>query len=161
MIIKTYVNEIDISKVKEGQPVIISVDAFPDKQYEGIVTEVANMGEEKQNSNAKVYEVKLNMHEPDSILRPAMTTKNTIVTEVIDTCLYLPIDCIQNNDSLSYVYTAGTRQEVFLGKRNDDEIIILEGLEENDEVYLVPPDNAETFRFKFLEKKTPISGINN
>lgn len=159
MIIKTYVNEIDISKIKEGQSVQISVDAFPDRQYEGTVTDVANMGEEKQNSNAKVYEVKLNMLEPDSILRPAMTTKNTIVTEVIDECLYLPIDCIQNNDSLSYVYVSGTRQEVMLGKRNDDEIVILEGLEEDDEIYLVPPENAEKFRFKFLEKKTSISLI--
>jgi multidrug resistance efflux pump len=31
MISKTYVNEIDISKVKPGQPVRITVDAFPEK----------------------------------------------------------------------------------------------------------------------------------
>ncbi len=159
MIIKTYVNEIDISKVKEGQSVQISVDAFPDKQYEGTVTDVANMGEEKQNSNAKVYEVKLSMLEPDSILRPAMTTKNTIVTEIIDECLYLPIDCIQNNDSISYVYSSGKRQEVLLGKRNDDEIVILEGLELDDKVYLVAPEDAETYRFRFLEKKSETSLI--
>lgn len=157
MIIKTYVNEIDISKVKEGQQVQITVDAFPDLQYEGSVTDVANMGEEKQNSNAKVYEVKLRMLEPDSILRPAMTTKNTIITEIIDECLYLPIDCIQNNDSLSYVYISGRRQEVELGKRNDDEIIILNGLEKDDEVYLIAPEDAETFKFRFLPKETALN----
>ncbi len=157
MIIKTYVNEIDISKVKEGQHVQISVDAFPDIHYEGTVTEVANMGEEKQNSNAKVYEVKLNMQEPDSILRPAMTTKNTIITEIIEDCLFVPIDCIQNNDSVSYVYTSNSRQEVILGKRNDDEIIVIDGLDMDDEIYLVPPENAENYRFRYLEKKTDLS----
>ncbi|MBL7114080.1 MAG: RND transporter, partial [Bacteroidales bacterium] len=40
MLSKTYVNEIDISKLKVGQHVRIGVDAFPDKKIEGIVTEV-------------------------------------------------------------------------------------------------------------------------
>jgi multidrug resistance efflux pump len=44
MIAKTYVNEIDISKVNSGQPVLIGVDAFPGRQYTGLVTEVANVG---------------------------------------------------------------------------------------------------------------------
>ena len=54
---RTYVNEIDISKVKVGQDVMVGVDAFPDKEYTGRVTEVANIGEQLRNSNAKVFEV--------------------------------------------------------------------------------------------------------
>src|SRR5690606_2594225 len=83
MISKTYVNEIDISKVKTGQKVQIGVDAFPDRKYTGEVTEVANIGEQMRNSNAKVFEVRIRVNEFDSILRPAMTTKNTIITSVI------------------------------------------------------------------------------
>ena len=45
MISKTYVNEIDVSKVKPGQKVEIIVDAFPEKRYTGVVTSVANIGE--------------------------------------------------------------------------------------------------------------------
>ena len=45
MISKTYINEIDISKVKIGQRVEIGVDAFPEKKFTGEVTEVANIGE--------------------------------------------------------------------------------------------------------------------
>jgi HlyD family secretion protein len=36
MISKTYVNEIDVSKVKAGQRVRLTVDAFPDKTYTGV-----------------------------------------------------------------------------------------------------------------------------
>ncbi|MGE4540937.1 MAG: HlyD family secretion protein, partial [Bacteroidales bacterium] len=73
MITKTYVNEIDISKVKTGQRVEIGVDAFPEKKFTGEVIEVANIGEQMRNSNAKVFEVKIEVNEFDSILRPAMT----------------------------------------------------------------------------------------
>ena len=57
MISKTYVNEIDISKIKVGQVVRIGIDAFPEKKFSGKVTEVANIGEQLQNSNTKVFEV--------------------------------------------------------------------------------------------------------
>ena len=46
MISKTYVNEIDVSKVKVGQRVRLTVDAFPEKSYSGVVTSVANIGEQ-------------------------------------------------------------------------------------------------------------------
>jgi multidrug resistance efflux pump len=143
---RTYVNEIDISKVKVGQDVIIGVDAFPGKEYTGVVTEVANIGEQLRNSNAKVFEVIIEVNETDSILRPAMTTKNMIITDVIDSVLYIPIESVHSNDSLSYVYQGRSKQQVILGKANENEIIVRAGLEEDDEVYLVPPEGAEDYR---------------
>jgi multidrug efflux pump subunit AcrA (membrane-fusion protein) len=148
---RTYVNEIDISKVKEGQPVEIGVDAFPDRKYTGEVTEVANIGEQMRNSNAKVFEVIIEVNEFDSILRPAMTTKNMIITDIIDSVLYIPIECIHSNDSLSYVYMDRKKQQVILGKTNENEIIIRAGLEEADNVYLVPPDGASDFNLVPLD----------
>ena len=142
---RTYVNEIDISKVKVGQHVIVGVDAFPDKEYTGTVTEVANIGEQMRNSNAKVFEVIIEVNEFDSILRPAMTTKNMIMTDVIDSVLFVPIECIHSNDSMSYVYHGWSKQQVILGKSNENEIIVRAGLEEGDDIYLVPPEGASDY----------------
>lgn len=153
MISKTYVNEIDISKVKAGQPVEIGVDAFPEKSYTGEVTEVANIGEQLRNTNAKVFEVIIQINEFDSILRPAMTTKNTIITDIIDSVLFLPIECIHGNDSISYVYMPGVKQQVIVGKSNENEIIIREGLEKGDEVYLLAPEGAKDYRIRFLDEE--------
>lgn len=152
MISKTYVNEIDISKVKIGQKVEIEVDAFPNKKYTGVVKEMANIGEQLKNSNAKVFEVIITVHEYDSILRPAMTTMNKIITIVVNNALYIPIDCIQNNDEMSYVYTSRVRRQVIVGSNNDNEIIIKAGLEEGEEVYLIPPENAESYRIVRLSE---------
>ena len=150
---KTYVNEIDISKVKKGQKAIVSTDAFPDKKFTGIVTEVANIGQQMKNSNAKVFEVIIQLNGNDSVLRPAMTTKNQIITDVVDSALYIPIECVHNNDSISYVFTDHHKQQVITGKSNDEDIIIRKGLQRGEKVYLYPPEGAEKWKFHFLHKK--------
>lgn len=150
MISKTYVNEVDISKVRVGQNARIGVDAFPQKQFTGRVTEVANIGEQLKNSNAKVFEVKLIVNEFDSILRPAMTTKNVIITEEIPDALYIPLEALFTADSIQFVYTSGRRQQVILGKANENEIIILAGLKEGDKVRLSPPARPENWRLNTL-----------
>ena len=152
MISKTFVNEIDISKVKVGQKVEIGVDAFPEMKYTGEVTEVANIGEQMRSSNAKVFEVKIKVHEFDSILRPAMTTKNIIITSIIPKVLYVPIESVTNSDSISFVYMVSgqVKQQVKTGATNENQIIITDGLKEGDEVYLSPPEKASSWKIKNL-----------
>jgi len=148
---KTYVNEIDISKLKAGQKAEVEVDAFPGKHFTGSVFEVANMGEQLPNSNAKVFEVIIHIDEFDSILRPSMTTKNRIITQVIEDVLYLPIECVHVEDSISFVYTkSGHKQQVITGASNDNELIIKAGLQKGDEVYLVAPKGANKWKMKRL-----------
>jgi hypothetical protein len=157
MISKTYVNEIDISKVKTGQKVNIGIDAFPEKKFTGTVTEVANIGEQLQSTNAKVFEVKILVNEFDSILRPAMTTKNTIITAVIDSVLFIPIEGIFNNDTVTFVYIKNgsgvVKQQVVVGQSNDNEIIVREGLTKDNEILLVPPENAEKMELATLDQE--------
>ncbi|MEI7500636.1 MAG: efflux RND transporter periplasmic adaptor subunit [Bacteroidota bacterium] len=158
MMSKTYINEIDISKVKTGQQVQIGIDAFPEKKFTGKVIEVANIGEQLQNSNAKVYEVRIVVKEFDSILRPAMTTKNKILTSVVDSVLYIPIEAIFNNDSVAFVYKKDggsvVKQQIIVGQSNDNEIIIRCGLQKDDEILLVPPEKADKLSLDLLPKKT-------
>ena len=151
---KTYINEIDISKTQKGQKVEIGIDAFPEKHYTGSVFEIANMGEQMSNSNAKVFEVMIKVNEYDSILRPSMTTKNTIITDVIDSVLYIPIECIQNNDSMSYVFTSRNKKQIISGKSNENEIIIKAGLEKNEMIYLISPEASEDYDLILLDSAT-------
>jgi hypothetical protein len=148
---KTYVNEIDISKVNVGQLAEIEIDAFPGKKFSGQVKEVANMGEQLQNSNAKVFEVMIYIDGFDSILRPSMTTKNRIITEVIESVVYIPIECVHANDSITYVYRNSKKQQIIPGKSNETDIIIKAGLKAGDKVYLQPPSNAEDWSFNLLD----------
>ncbi len=147
MITETYINEIDISKIKTEQEVRIGVDAFPEKEYTGQVFEVANIGEQLPNTDAKVFQVKIKVNETDPILRPGMTTSNQIVTDTFENVLYLPIEAIYVNDSIPFVYKKnGVKQIVVVGESNENEIIIEQGLEEEDKVFLTIPENPEKYK---------------
>ena len=148
MISKTYVNEIDISKVSKGQKVEVSVDAFPDKNYTGSVISVANIGEQLPNTDAKVFEVIVKVDGSDPILRPSMTTGNQIITESIDDAVFVPLECVHASaDSVPFVYKKNkTKQIVVLGQANENEVIIEQGLEEGEEIYLSTPEEADTYR---------------
>lgn len=139
----TYVNEVDIQKVEEGQPVEMGLDANPDKALRGTVTKVANIGEQRPNSDAKVFEVTVRVTTPDSTLRPAMTTSNTIIVAEHAGALHVPLEAIHTRDSLSYVFARRggrlVRQQVALGLLNENRAIVERGLSGDERLFLSTP----------------------
>lgn len=61
-----------MSKMKTGQKVDVTIDAFPKNKYIGIVTYVANIGEKLLNTNDKVFEVQIKIEGSDPALRPSI-----------------------------------------------------------------------------------------
>ena len=154
MISKTYVNEVDISKVQKGQEVVVNVDAFTDREYSGTVITVANVGEQLRGYDSKVFEVTVQINEVDSILRPAMTTSNEILTYTFQDVLHFPLEALQN-DSIAFVYkkegNSTIKQEVLTGEINDTDVIVEHGLEENDQVLLSVPENEDKLKLVMLD----------
>ncbi len=148
MISKTYVNEVDVRKVKVGQRVEIGLDAYPDKRLTGEVTRVANVGEQRPNTDAKVFEVTVEVNGTDPALRPSMTTSNKIITSMKEDALFIPLECLHNHlDSITYVYKKEgltvTKQEVIIDETNANDVVILAGLEEGEQIYLSIPSGQE------------------
>ncbi|WP_424964147.1 efflux RND transporter periplasmic adaptor subunit [Ekhidna sp.] len=141
MISKTYVNEVDIRKVKPGQSAEIGFDAFPDKKLKGRVTKVANVGEQRPNSDAKVFEVEIEVFGTDPLLKPGMTTSNKIITKTEEKALYIPLESLHSQyDSITYVFqksgASTIKQEVMIGDANAESVHIKEGLKAGDRVHL-------------------------
>lgn len=142
---QTYVNEVDIQKIRTGQSVEIGLDAIRDKKLTGEITTVANIGEQRPNSHSKVFEVKIEINESDTTLRPAMTTANDILIESIQDALYVPLESVHTVDSEHFVFKRDglqmVMQQVIMGSTNENDVVILEGLTENDQVLIsMPPD---------------------
>lgn len=158
----TYVNELDIQKVKTGQKAEISLDADPDKKLTGSVTKVANIGEDLEGRDTKVFEVIVEINEKDTTLLPSMTTSNIILVDSYDDVLFVPLDAIHteiNDDvKIQYVFKKDggsvIRQQVRTGKMNDDMIIIEEGLAQEDDLLLTTPENMEELDFRLLEDRS-------
>lgn len=148
MLSQTYVNEVDIRKIKKNQLVEIGLDAFPEKSIQGKVIRVANVGEQKPNSDAKVFKVSIELLSTDELIKPSMTTSNKIITKIHQDALFIPLECLYNyQDSITYVYQKQgikiIKKEVIIGDTNSDEAIIIEGLSLGDEVYLSKVKEAE------------------
>jgi len=154
LISRTYINEIDISKVKVGQNVKIGIDAFPEKKLTGQVISVANIGQPMPNSDAKVFEVKIKIFGKDSDLKPAMTTSNAVEAAIIPDALMVSTDAIFENDSMKFVYLGKekpVKQIVWLGDENENHVLIKKGLKEGDVVWLTEPANAQELKVSGIE----------
>jgi len=142
----TYINEVDIQKVEIGQEVEIGLDAVPDKRLSGVITSVANIGEQRKNYDSKVFEVTIVVNESDSLLRPAMTTSNRIVIDQLKDVLHIPLEAVHAVDSTSFVFVrdglSPIMQEVELGLINENSVIIHRGVEVTDELFLTMPDDT-------------------
>jgi hypothetical protein len=147
MISKTYINEIEVSKIKPGQKVNITIDAFPEKSFTGIVSYVANIGEKLPNTTDKVFEVQIKIDGSDPLLRPSMTTGNKIIIEKFNDAVFIPAECVQaGTDSIPFVYTkSGNKQIVILGASNEKNIIVEKGVEAGTLIYLSNPEEIEKF----------------
>lgn len=155
MLSKTYVNEVDVRKVKAGQAVEIGLDAYPDKQLAGKVIRVANVGEQRPNSDAKVFLVDIEIDGTDPTLRPAMTTSNKVVAKVLDSVTFVPLEGLHSlDDSIIYVYKKDgintVKQEVSVGETNSNEAVILIGLNLGDRIYISVPPGMEDAEVKLL-----------
>ena len=157
MMSKTYVNEVDVRKVIAGQKVDIGLDAYPEKKLKGVVMRVANVGEQRPNSDAKVFEVAVEIDGTDSTLRPSMTTSNKIITKTIEDVVFIPLECLHNqSDTITYVFKKDgmniSKQEVMIGETNASDVVILAGLAETDRIYLSIPAGLEEEQIALLKE---------
>jgi hypothetical protein len=146
MQVVTYVNEVDIRKIKEGQAVQITLDAEPDKKLDGVVVQVANIGEQRPGQDSKVFEVLIDVLTKDESLRPSMTTSNKILIDGYRDVVSVPLEAINAEKNYSYIWVkAGglEKREVKIAAVNDMSALIYSGLSEKETVYLsFPGDTA-------------------
>jgi HlyD family secretion protein len=155
LISRAYVNEMDVNKIQPGQKVSVVADAFMNKTYVGTVMSVANIGQPLPGHDANVFEVVISVDNTDMKLKPSMRTNNFILTSSIPDAIYLPIDAVQSNDTISYVYLAKgshiIKQQVLTGPFNDNDIVIERGLKKGDNVLLSFPESDSKIPFSVLK----------
>ena len=88
MQIDTNVDEADIGKVRVGQSVQFTVDAYPDSTFTGRVSEIRNAPTTIQN--VVTYDVVVKVANPELKLKPGMTANVSIITALEKGILKVP-----------------------------------------------------------------------
>ena len=91
--IEAQVNEADVGAITEGNPVTFTVDAYPDRQFEGKVAQVRLAATEL--NNVVTYTVLIEAKNEDRKLFPGMTANVTIETANRDGVLRIPNDALR------------------------------------------------------------------
>jgi HlyD family secretion protein len=99
MQVECSVDEADIGKVKEGQKVRFTVDAFPDENFTGKISQVRYAPEIVQN--VVTYTTIVEVDNPEMKLRPGMTATASVVTGEAKNVLRVPNSALRFNPSLS------------------------------------------------------------
>lgn len=166
----SYINEIDIQKIKKGQKVSVGLDANPDKKLSGEISRVANIGEQRGSNDSKVFEVIIKINEKDTTLRPAMTTSNKILTNYVKKAVFIPLESIHSiekkGEVINFVYLKKdgiiVKQEVEVGLINEESAIIEKGVKKDDELLLNKPSvDEESLEFLALKKSKENSKAKN
>ncbi|MGC9333512.1 MAG: efflux RND transporter periplasmic adaptor subunit [Anaerolineae bacterium] len=148
--IEVAVDEIDIGRVATGQPVSITLDAFPGESLSGQVATIADTA--RLDTGIVSYLVTVHLDGTDVPLRMGMTANVDIVTERRSDILLVPNRFVRIERTTGKTYVdklvAGTPQlvEIETGQRDEFFSEVLAGLEEGDVVALVSESTLDRLR---------------
>lgn len=99
MVVHVSVDETDIGRIRVGQTAIFSVDAFPDNQFAGVVSEIRKSA--KVIQNIVTYTVVLRTENPNELLFPGMTALVSITISESEQGLKIPTSALNYHPSVS------------------------------------------------------------
>lgn len=149
--IKAAVNEVDIDKVALDLPVKITVDAYPNVEFKGVVEHIAPATRTLPENGVRVFDVEIDVLVPDARLHPGMTANLDIEGAHKEGVLVVPIESVFHKEGRDIVYkmtgAQHTAAPVTVGLVDIARAEITEGLQAGDVVALedptAPPTPAE------------------
>lgn len=110
-LIEASISENDISKVKEGNDVVITLDAYSDKEFTGVISKivpVSTIG----NNNIISFTIYAEFSDEVNVeLYSGITANLTITVSKAEDVLYIPIQAIYKEDGKSYVDVISVQPE--------------------------------------------------
>ena len=139
-------SEIDVIKVKQGQKVTMTLDAFTDKTFTGRVASINTNG--SVSSGVTTYPATITFDTTVENMYPNMSLSATIITNIKNDVLLVPSSAVStiNGESTVRVMKDGkvNNVPVTTGDQNDTQIEITSGLSEGDSVVTGQTGGATT-----------------
>jgi HlyD family secretion protein len=134
------VDENEVARVALDQPARLRTEAFGDRTFSGVVTDIAPLGQRVQN--VTYFEVEIEITDPDAqLLRPRMSGDAEIITQVVEDAVVIPETALRYRGDSIYVDTVVRQSEVRVEPRDvrigivdGARVQVLEGLEPGEEV---------------------------
>lgn len=144
MYVDFYLPQQDLSRVRIGQPVTLTVDTYPTKTFQGKITTIDSL----VDVNNRNIQIEATIANPDALLYPGMFTYVKLDTGTSQRFLTLPQSAISFNPYGAIVYIIkpngkddkgndiliANQQFVITGEVRGDQVTVLDGLKQGDSV---------------------------
>ncbi|RPJ51832.1 MAG: HlyD family efflux transporter periplasmic adaptor subunit, partial [Chloroflexi bacterium] len=142
LLVDMQITEVDINRIRLGQPAMISFDAIPNKEYSGKVVEVGRVGTPVQG--VVNFPVAIELNSPDEDVRPGMTAAVNVITDLVEDTLVVQNRAVRLRDGKYVVYVLKDgvpyMTPIELGLTSDVTSQVLSGdVKEGDLLVLNPP----------------------
>jgi multidrug resistance efflux pump len=149
MRVRARINESKVAMIRMGQPVIILVDAFPDRPLKGVVAEVVPISVPIRGSDVRIYYANVDITEGFEALKPGLSAEIIVEIESRHDVTRVPIESIRWVNDRPYVALydragadAGRQawlwQPIEIGLSDPDHAEVLNGLKPGDRVVARP-----------------------
>jgi HlyD family secretion protein/macrolide-specific efflux system membrane fusion protein len=139
--VRIKVMEADLRYVKEGLPVKVRLDAYPDIAYDGKVEQIGGQGRADMKAGFTYFDVYVGINQKDARLLPEMNATVDLIFAEQNDALTLPVSCVLMLPGQSYVRIQDIKNpqgfryaSVETGAVNATDVQIVSGLKEGDEV---------------------------
>ncbi len=134
------IGELDRGHLAVGQKAEMDVVALPGRKFGG---EIKSIGGTTGPPWDRRFDCRLSIKDPVPELRPGMSVRALITTEVLRNALWLPSQALFESDGRKFVYVKSgptfTTHDVKLVQRSESQVVV-EGLSEGQIVALASPD---------------------
>ncbi len=133
------IDEIDVAKIEVGMSCNVTLDALPDRIYQGVVDRISQEGTAKDG--VATYAVTVNVPNP-TLIKTAMTATADIVIFTLEDTIAIPKSALQAGGETAdrkMVYLLNDRggmeeRYVTIGRTTETMVVILDGLQEGEKV---------------------------
>ena len=140
------------SKVKVGDRVIVTPDSMPSVKFHGTVDMIPTLPVNIifwDSSSPKVYKSRIRFDHQSSLLVNGMSVQIEVITNTIKDTLFIPVEAVFEDKERFYVYMqtpgGGNKEvDIKIGESNDRFVQILDGLKDDDMIYLYRPHEGRT-----------------
>jgi multidrug resistance efflux pump len=154
--IEAFVDEADVGRVKLGQEVRVTMDAYPDENFDGRVYKISPVviGGRLES---RTFEVRTRKLVDDVVLKPGMSADTEIVVDRVKDALVIPSQAVVEKEGKKYVYIMKGKKarlrEIQVGLSDWTFTQVVSGLKDGAYIVVTPdvPDLNDGTRIKVKE----------
>jgi RND family efflux transporter MFP subunit len=143
------VYEADRGRVEVGQPLTLRIEAVPDKEHTGRISEISPLARLDYSTYPvrKSFDLRVQLEQPDARLRAGMTAAIRIEVERLHNSVVIPVEAVFDKDGriVAYVLTNGSYVEraLNLNRRSNSQALVAAGLKPGERIALKDPTLPE------------------